>query len=349
MNPARIAACLCLGLAACGGDAPPDRATPAERIAFYTAQIDRHPRLYPAFALLGEAWLERARASHEPEHLRRAEDALGRSLEIQQSYEAFRGMAALAGFRHRFAEALRWAERAAEAMPENPLPVALQVEAWIGLGEPDRAEQVLEAFGGDPDGFYTRLSRARILLERGEHGAAAQLLRAAADRAIAEGAPALAVWALVRASGAWLDNGEPDHAVPLLDAAAAIDAGDRQLAIHRAELASGRGRPGDALALYEALLREGRDPAVHAAAARAAREAGAAGAAERHFTAAESLLRAALAAGEVFPYGDLARLYADAGVRLEDALELARKNLEHARDGNARETAAEIERLSKAR
>jgi hypothetical protein len=61
-----------------------------ERIRYYSARVREHPRLYPAHAQLGSAYLDQARETLDPASLARARTALARSLEIQESFAALR-------------------------------------------------------------------------------------------------------------------------------------------------------------------------------------------------------------------------------------------------------------------
>ena len=109
-----------LGIALVAGcSLPSGSATPGTdaRIDYYLEKTASHPRLYPAHAQLGAAFLQKAKESHDPLCLEKAHRALERSVEIQPNFSAFKAMADLCNFSHRFEEALRWADRAAEAFP----------------------------------------------------------------------------------------------------------------------------------------------------------------------------------------------------------------------------------------
>jgi hypothetical protein len=68
--------------------------------------------------------------------------------------------------------------------------------------------------------------------------------------------------------------------------------------------------------------------------------------ADRHFSAAQAAFRLALDAGEVYTLEALARLYLAADVRLAEALELARRNLDYKRDAAARNLVLALEERS---
>ncbi len=104
-------------------------------------------------------------------------------------------------------------------------------------------------------------------------------------------------------------------------------------------LAEQEGRLAEALTFYE---KSGGDPEAHRAAASLARRLGRTEEARRHFEAAERSCRRILDAGEIYSLESLARLYLDAGVNLEEAKALARRNLEFKRDRSAVELARDL-------
>ena len=115
-----------------------------------------------------------------------------------------------------------------------------------------------------------------------------------------------------------------------------------------AELAVAEGRPAEALATYERLLRRRDDPEVHRRAFLLARELGREAAARRHFEAAEALDRRALDAGEIYSMESLARLYCEAGVHPGEARRLAEESYRYKRDRSARRTLACVRSMGSA-
>ena len=97
-----------------------------------------------------------------------------------------------------------------------------------------------------------------------------------------------------------------------------------------------------ALGVYEGLLGEQEDPAIHRRAFLVARWLGQEDRAHRHFEAAEQGFQRVIDAGEVYTLGGLARLYADGDVNMEQALKLAQHNLEYKRDIEAEATLAYV-------
>lgn len=307
------------------------------RIDFYTRQVARYPKHYTAQALLADAYLDRARSSHDPADLTRAQSLLERSLSIQASFEAYRTLTALANFRHRFADALRWGRMAAEALPSDTGVTALRVEAHLGLGEVEQAQKLLPRSDTVPNDFHLAAALGAVRVEQSKPDEAVAAFLKASDIAKKLQVPELAQWALVRAAGVWLDAARADRARPLLDEAAQTYPADPFLQLHRSELLSADARDAEALSVLEGLLRTQDDPALHARAFGLAHRLGREPEAKRHFEAAERSFRAALEGGEIFPLEALARLYLDAGVKGGEAASLARKNLEFKRDRAARQ------------
>lgn len=321
-------------LAGCASARP--SADPTRQIRYYQRRVEEHPRLYPAWVALGAAHLERARRTHDPSDLAAARDAADRALAIQPNLEAYRLRAAAAGFAHRFEEALSWADRAAEAAPEDAGITALRVEAYVGLGRDEEARRLLPEDGRPLRQFHTAAALGQWFAAEGRPDRAEAAFEEAARLARAAGVPELEAWSEVRSAGVWLDSGQPGPARAHLARAAQIAPDDYQLAVHRAELDAAEGRDAEALRRFERLLRDRDDPELHRRAFLVSRRLGRKADARRHFEAAEALDRRVLDAGEIYTLEALARLYCDAGVHLEEARRLAEENLRYKRDRSAR-------------
>jgi tetratricopeptide (TPR) repeat protein len=312
-------------------------------VRFYSERIASDPQHYPSYALLGEAYLDEARETLDPRRLADARAALARSMEIQPNFEAMKAMAAVSNFSHRFEDAIRWATTARDTWPTDPEITALLVEAHMGLGEYDAAEKLLPAPGAPIEDFHSAAALGEWLTSQRRPAEAEAAFAKAAALARAQDVPELTAWAETSAGAAWLDAGKWEKARPHFDAAALLDPTNRRLRIHEAEYSEALGRHTEALAGYESLLAERDDPEVHRRAASIARALGRTAEAQRHFDAAERGFRRALDAGEIYTLGGLARLEADAGVRLQEALALATRNLEYKRDVEARATLARVQ------
>jgi tetratricopeptide (TPR) repeat protein len=313
-----------------------------EQIRYYERALEQDPDLYPVHTQLGAAWLERARLTHDPADLEMARAAVDRSLEIQSSFAGFSTMASICNFAHRFEESLEWGGRAVEAAPMETAVTVQLVEAHLMLGRPDAAAALLPPLGKIAPDFNISTARGRWLAAERQTDEAVEAYLMAAEDARTRGETSLDVWARVMAAGVLIDAGRPAEATAILDEAAAIDPDDRGLRRHRAEVAEAEGRHGEALKVYEALLRDADDPTLHAAAFVAATRTGDERRAS-HFDAARQGLQKAVDAGEVYTLGSLALLYYVAGTNLDEALELARRNVQHTRTEQAYRLLAELE------
>lgn len=328
------------GLASCGPASTSSDWDAA--IGFYRQKVARDPRLYPAYAQLGASYLARARVTLDPTDVAAAREALDRSVQIQPSFAAYKTMAAVSNFSHRFNDAIRWAQRAHEASPEDGAVTAQLVEAYLGLGRIDDAAALLQ-LDQPPADYYRIVAMGHWLAAQPRMDDAVDAYVAAAQLAREAQVDELAVWAQVRAAGLVLDAGRADEARQYLEAGARLRPDDFWLRVHQAELREAEGRLDEALAIYERLLRQTPNPTIHAQAWAVARRLGRPDRARRHFKAADAGLRRALDTGEVYTLEALAALYLEADVELDRARELAQRNLEFNPDASARALLASIE------
>jgi len=337
--------CLWLLSACFGREAPiPTRAGTDAKIEYYDKKLAADPRLYPVYVQLAAAYLDKARETHDPTSLPKARQAVHRSLDIQPTLDAFQTMAAICNYSHRFEEAIAWGKRAAESAPQDTSIIAALVESHMGLGQITEAEQLLATLPANLEDFYSSASRGHVLKSRGRADeAAASFLKAAAFAKKGK-APVLDVWAQVQAAGVWLDSGQADRAVSLLESAAALDPTDTELKIHQAELLEATGKTDSALRLCEEILAGSSDAEVHVQAFRLAKRLGDVERAKKHLDAAEREYQRAIDAGEVYTLGALARLYLEADVHLDRVLELSKRCLEHQRDALTQQTLEAIQR-----
>jgi tetratricopeptide (TPR) repeat protein len=288
--------------------------------------------LYPAHALLGSAYLDKARETYDPEFLAKARLALERSIAIQPNFEAYKTMARVCNFSHRFEDALRWGKLAAEAWPNDTGVTALMVEANLALGHTEEAKKLLTPLDNPPADFHSAAARGHWLVSQRRYDEAVDLFLEAAKRAQAQDAVDQAVWAKTSAAGVLIDSGKFKQARPLLESASTLDSSNRFFRIHEAELLESEGRLDRALNTYEKLLDEQDDPEIQRRAFVLAAKLGQPSRAELHFKSAEKTFRRAFEMGEVFTLETLARLYCDANVKLDQARTFAQRNLKYKRD-----------------
>ncbi|MEX0645695.1 MAG: tetratricopeptide repeat protein [Parvularculaceae bacterium] len=316
-----------LSLAACAGREANGRQTAAsadERIDHYADRIAAHPRVYATYLGLAQAYLDKARETHDPLWLAKAEAATQTSFDIMPGIEGYKMQARIAAFRHRFDDTLKWATEAAKLLSADVTDggvTALLVEAHMGLKQFDEARKLLPADGAPPADFHTAAAMGHWFVSQGRRNDAAGAFEAASRLAEAQQANSLAAWGQVMAAGVYLDAGEIDAARPHLQAAAALDPTGRELRIHEAELMVAEGRAPAAIARYEALIAEAPDAELHRRIFILEQARGEDEKARAHYLAAEELLIRILDAGETYSLDELVRLYVDGGMTAEEARE----------------------------
>ncbi len=180
-------------------------------------------------------------------------------------------------------------------------------------------------------------TRARLLATKGKRAVAAKAFARAATLAETAGRADLAGWARVQQAGCLLDDGSSAAARPYLEMAEKHIPGDTALAIHWGEYHEASTHWKEAMRVYQRALRKSGHPLLHQLAWRMARKLGREKEAARHFQVAEAGYRRAIDAGEYYTLGALARLYAEAGIHLEEAQRLARLNAQHEPSAHAAE------------
>lgn len=316
-----------------------------QRIGFYQERVTKNPRLYPVWVQLGDAYLDKAKATSDPAYIAKAHEAADRSLAIQDSYEAFHLKAKLFGHTHHFEEALGWARKAEAAAIEGPdwMIIALEVEMLVGAGRIDEAKAKLPAEGAPITDFYAAAALARVANVERRFPDAAKYYSRAAELARDYKVTKLVAWAEAMTGGMLLDGGNLAEALPHLDAAKA-SGGCAEERIHRAELLAHTGKQPEALAMYDAYLKKTPDPAVYHAAWKLAHEMGDKAAERTYYDAAIKGYRAVIDAGEVYTLGGLAKLELEANGDPREALALAEQNFKYKRDPEAQQTLAEAKR-----
>lgn len=296
------------------------------RLAYYAAQSEKHPDVYALQLGIAQAALDKARETHDPLWLAKADAAADASLKRMETPEGFKMKARIAAFRHRFDDSLSWIERAepltSEGVRDGGL-VAQKVEALMGLSRFDEARALLPLEIDLSTDFHLAAAAGHYLAAMKKIDEAADAFAAAARIAAQQRAPQLAGWAEAMAAGVWLDAGDAAAARPHLNRSAIFDSRSRFYRMHVAELAALEGRPVEALRMFEALIEDAPDPELHRRAFLAARAAGDEPRASNHFDAAETMLTKVLATGETFTLAELAQLYVDGGMSAATAKEKA--------------------------
>jgi tetratricopeptide (TPR) repeat protein len=302
--------------------------TADNHIAYYQSIVHRNPRDARAFHGLGDAYIRKARESGDVAYFDRAERAIRRSLELApDSAGAWRHLAYVRYSLHDFEQAASQARRAIGLDATDSHAHGVLGDALLEVGRYTEAElayrRMIET-GPDLYG-YGRLAGLKSL--RGDAaGAIADLERAIADGRVA-GAPSESLaWTLWQLGTEHAALGRLDRAEAAFTEALATHPGYHRALAGLAHVCAARGRYDEAVTLYTRAI--GVVPLPEYAAAlgdvytRTRRPLDA----RKQYDLVEYIGR--LSAINQVLYGrELAYFYADHDLKLDTALELARREL----------------------
>ncbi|MEU8027369.1 tetratricopeptide repeat protein [Streptomyces sp. NPDC049099] len=220
-------------------------------------RVREQPKDARAWAVLGAAYVARARRTADPADYPRAEQALQTSLRVRaaQNTEALDGLTALALARRDFPAAKRYGEQALKAAPKRWTAYPPLIDAYTGLGDYKNARATLDKLLGLRTGAAARpavMARASaVYRDRGwREDAVAQLT----DAASAAGTPAeQAAYLTGLGQLAW-ERGDLQDALRHFEAAARLDPDQGAALTGRGRVLAALGRTTEAYAAYRAAL-----------------------------------------------------------------------------------------------
>lgn len=286
--------------------------------------IERAPADPKGYNLLCAAYLKKARETGDFGFNARAEAALNRSLELSSSadnYDALGLKATLLLASHRFDEALEVARRAQRSRPQDPLNYGAITDALVELGDYQgafaAAQKMMDLRPGAMS--YARVSYLREL--QGDVRGAVEAMRAAAEAA---GDTETRAWCRVHLGDLLIDTNDLAAAEREFERALA-ELPDYHLAF--AGLARARVSSGDmeaAVRFYESARRRVPLPDTAIALGDLHLKLGHADEAKKLYDMVELIERTG-SAGQNTYSRQLALFYADHDMKLDDALQIMRR------------------------
>jgi tetratricopeptide (TPR) repeat protein len=179
---AAVLGCALAGAAHAGAQ---DAGTPAERkIAVAQKKIDRDPKHFHGYNELALALTLRARETADPGYYTKAEETLRVSLSLSpDNFEALKVKAWLLLGQHRFRDALELAKTLNTRVPDDVMVYGMLVDASAELGDYDVAEQAAQWMLDLRPGNIPALTRAAYLREIfGDIEGALELMRSSLAR-----------------------------------------------------------------------------------------------------------------------------------------------------------------------
>jgi tetratricopeptide (TPR) repeat protein len=317
-------------------EAPGPRLAPldpdsAVQIALRRAR--RQPRQADAYHRLGDAYIQKARASGDPGYFDRAEEAIRKSIDLGfDQAAAWRRLAYVALSRHQFEEARARAAQALARDPDDHDALGILGDAYLELGRYEEADQAYQRMMGlDASlGAYGRRSGLRAL--RGDTaGSIADLQRAVAVGQAA-GAPRESVaWAQWQLGVELFNAGDLGRAEASQAAALATLPGYHRALGGLAQVRAAQGRGAEAMDLYRKALAALPAPEHAVALGDLLTSLGRQEEARKQYALVEQIARLSRA-NEALYNRELAYFYLDHDLKVEEALALARREIEVRRD-----------------
>ncbi|WP_251829203.1 hypothetical protein [Streptomyces sp. ATCC 21386] len=226
------------------------------------ARVRARPGDHVSWAMLGVAYVERARRTGGVTDYPRAERALRTSLRLRPdgNADALEGLAALAVARRDFRAAERWGEEAVRVAPGRWTSYALLIDAYDGLGRYKAARATRDRMLAVDSGPAARVRAARVSWDQGarEDAAAALSDAAAAETSAAGPSAAGAAWWVRAGELAW-ERGDAEHSLRYCEAGGSAVAGRERDPVPeagacRARALAALGRTAEGLRAYRASL-----------------------------------------------------------------------------------------------
>jgi tetratricopeptide (TPR) repeat protein len=318
-------------------------ATDTSRL-IHTAQISlaRNPQDARQFAGLGAAYFQRARETGDVSDYQLAEAALAKSLDLDSSDfsadAALGTMAAVCMGEHRFTDALNYAQKALSLGTGDVSPFAIVGDAYADMGEYGKAAA---AYGRltprdmtlSPRAAYGRDSRlAYLKFIAGDSAGAIDLMKTAVTEGVEAQLPSENLaWLYYELGEFDTQAGDAESADGAYLAALNTHSGDYRALAALGKLRANNGRYAEAIVLYQRAIAVVPMPTFIAELGDLYERQGNHQEAQKQFALVEYIgLLGHI--NQVLHNRDLALFYADHDIKLADALDLARKELEVRRD-----------------
>ena len=310
--------------------------TADDLIGYYQGRLARRPGDTSNHARLGQAYILKARESGDPQYYDLADKALAACLQLSPdpatATRATTDLATVQMARHQFQEALVTAQKAVTLDPRALEPYGPMGDAYIELGEYDRAEAAYEKMRALPAPFYphARLSMLRLL--KGDAPAAIPEMRRAVQ-AFAEGSQPKehVAWAQSRLGATLFQTGDLAGAAQAQQDALRTLPGYHRALAGLAQVQAANGRYPEAIDLYRKAIEAIPLPDYAASLGDVYAKIGRAEEARKQYALVEYIGRLN-ALNKVLYNRELALFYADHDTKLGEALDLARRELEVRRD-----------------
>jgi tetratricopeptide (TPR) repeat protein len=303
-------------------------------------KVKMYPGDYKSYAGLGAAYLQKGRETGDSADYELAKKALGKSLDLMSNDPAAAfamtqmGVACMA--EHQFEEAYSWAQKALAVGSGDPSPWAIAGDALADMGDYQNAAEAysrLKLVYGSEDEQQavsyqhdSRLSYLRLIA--GDSQGAVQLMQGAVKTAADMHMPAENIaWSNYQLGEEYFQTGDITHAEQAYLVALQLYPGYYRALAGLAKVRSAEGNYLEAAALYDKAIAAVPYPEYAAALGDVYRALGESDKAQKEFELVEFIAHLSEINQQIHNR-ELALFYADHGMKLDQAVVLARRELE---------------------
>jgi tetratricopeptide (TPR) repeat protein len=304
------------------------------------SRVRRYPEDYAGYAGLGAAYLQKGRETGDAADFELAKGALEKSLDLLSNDPAaafaMTQMAVVCMAEHRFDDALAWAQKALAPGSGDPSPWAIAGDALADMGDYAGAAEAYSkldsVFGSEDEKLafsYQRDTRTSFLrFIAGDTAGATDLMRSAIQKAIEMRMPAENIaWSEYQLGEELFQTGEMAPAEKAYLAALQEYPGYYRGLAGLAKVRAAQGRYTDAVDLFKKTIAAVPYPEYAAALGDVYQKLGNAQEAKKQYELVEFIGYLSQINQQIHNR-DLALFYADHDLKLNESLELARKELE---------------------
>jgi tetratricopeptide (TPR) repeat protein len=303
-------------------------------------QVRKEPASYAGYDKLGSALFQKARETGDISYYDLAEQSLKKALELApQDFrlaDALVHMALVYMGEHRFSEALAYAQKAIATGSGNLAGFAIEGDAYTDMGDYDEAAAAYNA--GQTLGAATTspltlayMNNSRLAYLRFLHGdteEAIELMKSAIEAALQGSIPRENLaWLYFELGERYFQSGEPDNAARAYQAGIEADPSHYRSLAGLAKVRASQGKLAESMQLYQRSIAIIPFPVYVAELGEVYEKAGRMKEAQQEYDLVEYIGHLSKL-NQVLANRELALFYGDHGIKLPEALELARKELE---------------------
>jgi tetratricopeptide (TPR) repeat protein len=303
------------------------------QIAYYQTLLQRNPRSAKAYFGLSDALIRKARETGDPSYFNRAEEALKKSLEIApQNAGALRHLAYVFYSRHEFAPAAVHARKAVEINPEDGDSYGVLGDALLEVGQYAEAQAAYNTMIELDESLYSYSRLAGLKSMRGENaGAIDDLERAIAIGKAAKQPAESIAWAEWQLGTDYFALGKLKEAEGLYQQSLTTYPNYYRALAGMAQLRVAQKKYGEAVELYQKAIAILPMPEYAAALGDVYMKIGEPKKAKQQYDLVEYIGRLN-ALNQALYNRELAYFYADHDIKLTEALDLAKRELDYRKD-----------------